>query len=96
MDHRKQRVRRADAPQQRLHTRQAQVHARWSATWHCARAVEGSEGADSPCDGDTTMSGWTTIWMLLVSVCIGTVVWKTTPKGPNQVYVGEPRGTDAD
>ncbi|AYO41401.1 hypothetical protein DNF11_0451 [Malassezia restricta CBS 7877] len=35
------------------------------------------------------MSGWTTIWVLFVAVCIGAIVWNTAPKGPNQEYVYE-------
>lgn len=31
------------------------------------------------------MSGWTTIWVLIVAVIIGAVTWTSTPKGPNQV-----------
>jgi len=37
------------------------------------------------------MSGWTTIWVLFVAVCIGAIVWNTAPKGPNQEYVYEVR-----
>lgn len=31
------------------------------------------------------MSGWTTVWVLIVAVIIGSATWVTTPKGPNQV-----------
>ncbi|WFD45887.1 H(+)-transporting V0 sector ATPase subunit e [Malassezia furfur] len=33
------------------------------------------------------MSGWTTIWVLIVAVIIGAVTWTSTPKGPNQVLI---------
>ncbi|AXA48240.1 V-type H+-transporting ATPase subunit e [Malassezia restricta] len=33
------------------------------------------------------MSGWTTIWVLFVAVCIGAIVWNTAPKGPNQELI---------
>lgn len=34
------------------------------------------------------MSGWTTIWVLFAAILTGAVSWYTTPKGPNQLYVG--------
>lgn len=34
------------------------------------------------------MSGWTTIGVLILAVLVGTAIWMTTPKGPNQVCVG--------
>ncbi|PWZ02376.1 hypothetical protein BCV70DRAFT_210498 [Testicularia cyperi] len=33
------------------------------------------------------MSGWTTIWVLLIAAGAGSAVWLTTPKGPNQVLI---------
>lgn len=33
------------------------------------------------------MSGWTTVWVLIVSVGIGAGTWYGTPKGPNQECV---------
>lgn len=32
-----------------------------------------------------TMSGWTTIWVLLIVVGVSSGAWVSTPKGPNQV-----------
>ncbi|PKI84872.1 Vma9p [Malassezia vespertilionis] len=33
------------------------------------------------------MSGWTTIWVLVLVVLAGTGGWVTAPKGPNQVLI---------
>ncbi|KOS15852.1 vacuolar atp synthase subunit h [Malassezia pachydermatis] len=33
------------------------------------------------------MSGWTTIGVLILAVLVGTAIWMTTPKGPNQVLI---------
>ena len=84
MDHREARMRRADAAQQRLHAAQTQIHPPLVApharrtSWPVARDAAGDPSR-------ATMSGWTTIWVLIVAVIIGAVTWTSTPKGPNQV-----------
>ncbi|WFD31433.1 H(+)-transporting V0 sector ATPase subunit e [Malassezia sp. CBS 17886] len=31
------------------------------------------------------MSGWTTVWVLVVVVGLGSAAWTGSPKGPNQI-----------